>query len=108
MNKNWFEAEALLKKSSPQGKGVDKMEDTNLQRHFQPPQKLLNILKDLNLQIVALSPYSISIAGSKEVFEKVFKVNLDIKELVEKSLSIPSELAEFVDEIHLQSPPTYF
>lgn len=108
MNKNWFEAEALLKKYTSHNQDVEQEEDIISQKHSQLSHKVLNILKSLNFQIVASSPYSISIAATKETFEKAFQVDLDNQEIFEKTLPIPVELAEYVDGIYFQPPPTYF
>lgn len=74
---------------------------------FAPPpeaaQSVVGKLKDSGFDVIAQSANSISVAGPRALFEKVFKMEPPRDELI-----VPKEIDDQVEGIYLQAPPKYF
>jgi hypothetical protein len=78
-------------------------EDTIPATSTDPGISLQDRLRQFGFQIVAASPTSISIAGRRELFSRIFGL-----EDAEGSLPVPEEIVEQVEGIYLQPIPDYF
>jgi hypothetical protein len=65
-------------------------------------------LRALGFDVLATTPLTISIAGSKELFKRVFHAAFVGEDESSASLKTPDDLEIHVEGIYIQVPPTYF
>lgn len=107
--KDRLEAEVVLQarrpvaaKASVRAKSVNQFEADP-----ETVEKLISKLNELGFEVLAHSSTSISIAGKRAVFNRVFKLT-DGSDSTPPHLTVPRDLEDYVEGVYIQVPPTYF
>jgi hypothetical protein len=107
-----IEAEVILRPADERVSKSKQSPDAKSIRQFEASPQAVNgvssKLCDLGFDVTATSPLTISIAGPRELFERVFQAKFTDQSDSSTSLSIPEEMRNYVDGIYIQTPPTYF
>lgn len=109
--KNQIEAEVILR-AAPSS--ATKSKQSHQVESIEPSEALLEEAGDVSekllsmgFEVLAASPLTISISGPKDMFERIFQV--DIAEHDEaNSLNVPQDIDHDVEGIYIQVPPTYY
>lgn len=70
-------------------------------------EKVANRLRALGFEVLAQSPVSVSIAGTRALFTRVLKMS-DAPDEISHDLIVPGDLEDYVEGVYVQVPPTYF
>ena len=65
-------------------------------------------LEELGFKVEAASPLTLSISGSRKLFEDIFRVQFRNDGAPSGELVPPADIAGHIEGIHVQRPPIYF
>jgi len=110
MKKDRIEAEVILRPGDP-SQTIEQPIRAASVRKLEPAEETIervtNKLRELGFEVVAQGSGSISIAGSKALFSRHFKLD-EKKNPESETLFVPEEIKDGVEGIYVQTPATYF
>jgi hypothetical protein len=106
-----IEAEVILRPTGDRSSEPRQAPEAKSIHQFEASPEVVNDvssrLRALGFEVTASSPLTISIAGPRKLFEKVFQAEL-VEGFGPTSLNVPREMDEHVEGVYVQTPPIYF